>query len=184
MNRTTPKSSLKSLVAISALLVSLGTFGCSEAKNTPEQALESLTTALSGQKWELLYDILPVDEQKKWDGVIEVELQRNEKESEFMAQLGVEGGTNLLDELKLTKEQWVALPKKEKFVRVFGLEPKRNLGELGLVTEHIVGARVKNTIISGDRAEVITDDGKGHNKRLIFKLQDGYWRFQLSGDSR
>jgi len=184
MNRTTPNSSLKSLVAISALVVALGALGCSEAKNTPEQALESLTTALSGQKWDLLYDILPVDEQKKWDGLIEGVLQRDEANRELMAQLGVEGGSNLLDELKLTKEQWVALPQKEKFVRVFGLEPKRNLGELGLVTEHIVGARVKSTVVSGDRAEVVTDDGKGHNKRLIFKLQDGHWRFQLSGDSK
>lgn len=179
MNRIPFLALAKSFLAASTLCVSLA---CSEAKNSPEQAFESLTTALSGQKWDLLYDILPVEEQKHWDERIEAVLARDEDSNKLLAQLGVEGGATILDELKLTKEQWVALPQKEKFVRVFGLNAKVNLGSLGIVPDHVVGAKVKSTVISGDRAEIVTDDGKGHNKRLVFKLADGYWRFQLSGD--
>jgi hypothetical protein len=179
MIRPAYRSIAKSFVAAVALLLPLA---CSEAKNTPEEAFQTLTTALSGQKWDLLYDILPVDEQKHWDERIESVLARNEASNELLARLGLESGGSILDELKLTKEQWVALPQKEKFVRVFGLNSKINLGELGIVPEHVVGAKVKSTVISGDRAEIVTDDGKGHNKRLIFRLADGYWRFQLSGD--
>jgi hypothetical protein len=182
--------SIRSFVSVAAVaLFALSLVACGRAKNTPEEALAALNTALKEQKWDLLYDIMPSSEQKKWDMVLEnmvAENQAAREQAEELKKLGLDIGkqADLFARLKVTKEQWAALPQREKFVKLFGLEARINLGQLNINTEQIVGSTIKSKVISGDRAEIVLDDGKGHNPRLVFKLEGEYWRFQLSGDQK
>jgi hypothetical protein len=161
---------------------------CGQAKNDPETALAALMESLEKQRWELLYDILPETEQAEWDARIEGMLAANVEERRLAEELAAAGlrtasPEDLLTVLNLSKEQWAALPQREKFARMFGLNPKINFGELGLNPDFVLGATVRSSVTRGDRAEIVVDDGKGHRTKLTFKLQGEYWRFQLGGES-
>lgn len=180
---------LKYFTHVLCVLLSLAVLGCGQAKNTPQQALEQLRAALREQKWDLLYDIMPVKEQARWDDIVEGFLQQNrdaQKQAEVLSAMGLEVGkpSDLLKELKLTQEDWNRLGQRERFVKIFGHNVKVNLAQVGINPEFILNSKVKSERISGDRTEIVVDDGKGHQPKLIFVLEGDMWRFQLSGNEK
>ena len=180
--------SMKTIARAALLLVAAALAGgCGQARNSPSEALASLKTALEKQRWDLLYDILPDEEQKVWDQRIESILADNSTQRQLAEMLHAQGvdigkPSDVLKDLKLTPEQWSALSQREKFARMFGLNAKLNLGDLGVNPDFILGATTKPETILGDRAEIVVDDNKGHRTRLTFKLQGDLWRFQLGGE--
>lgn len=180
---------LKPALHALCVLLSFAVLGCGQAKNTPQQALDQLRTALREQKWDLLYEILPVSEQKRWDATVEGFLEQNRdarKQAEQLSALGFEVSkpNDLLKEMKLTQDQWNNLNQRERFVKIFGHNVKINLAQVGINPEFILNSKVKSERISGDRTEIVVDDGKGHQPKLIFVLEGDVWRFQLSGNEK
>lgn len=168
--------------------VALIAFACGDAKNSPEQAFDVARSALKDHKWDLLYDIFPLEEQKVWDERIEGILLDNKAERQQAEQLRKAGlnigkPADLLKKMGLDEAQWKALSQRDKFAKMFALDAKVNLSEVGIDPDILATAQVKSKQISGDRAELILDDGKGHRPKLTFKLQGQYWRFSL-GDEK
>lgn len=167
---------LAPLVALA--LVPLG-LGCSQAKNTPEQAFEALKSALEQERWELLYDILPTKQQQAFDqhiGELDKQLQaassmgKNDPEA-------VEYVKSFTQQTRVTVEQWRAMDAKKRFATVFSTDGRGQLMSLGINPDQLLKAVPKEIDERGSKASIVVDDGKGHRRKLLFELEGEYWRF-------
>lgn len=165
------------LFALLAALVLTLPIGCGNASNTPEEAFESLRTALADERWDLLYDVLPPSLQQKYD---EQTSQYDLKIEQMIVQMGeAQANESLRQDFGFDQAQWVGMTPRERFAAMLRKRAKLELRQLGVNPDYVVNSSIKNSSIRGDEATISLDDGKGHRTRLRFVLVDGSWRFGL-----
>jgi hypothetical protein len=153
----------------------LAVVACGSARNTPEEAFESLRTAIAEERWDLLYDVLPPEHQEFFDGQV---AENDARLRALVEQKGDLAATEILSrELGVTYPRWQKMTVKERFAAVFAPSAKSFFVELGINQEHVAGSSVKSVTIGGSEATVFLDDGKGHRPRLRFVLVADYWRY-------
>jgi hypothetical protein len=161
------------LVLSACLAASLAAGACSKpASNTPEQAFEALRQAFVSEEWARLWDVVKPETQEFFVQQLEREEKSIEKQIEGVdpeeaAQRRMEFGVSL--------GEWRAMSTQEKFGLAFG--GANAAVQLKLNRDEIVNSRVKETTVTGDRAQLLLDDGKGHRNRVWFVLVDGEWRY-------
>ncbi len=167
------------IARVSVFAVALaGALGCSEASNTPEQALEQVKTALKNQDWALLYDVVPPDLRKAWnEDVVDIDDQVTKLKSRD-AKLADQA---LRERLGVSLADWEAAGKdaRKRFALRFAPTAKLGLAELGVNIDEVLSSQVKSADVKGDQAFFSIDDGKGHRSKLRFKLIEGRWCFDL-----
>ncbi len=165
-------------VPIVLLVLAAFATGCSQARNTPEQALAQVKQALKSEQWELLYDLVPPDLQKAWDdetAKIDAIAKR------LIAERGADVAAQVMkDQIGVSLAAWEkAGDARKRFALNFAPTAKRGLAELGVNTDEVLSSAIKSSEVKGDVAYFSLDDGKGHRSKLRFKLISGLWRFDL-----
>ncbi|MBI4881460.1 MAG: hypothetical protein HY812_17625 [Planctomycetes bacterium] len=146
------------------------------ARNTPEEALAALKTALAEQRWDLLYDLLPGAAQEDLDRQI---AENDARIKELAAQQGEAAADEvLLCELGVTFCRWSKMTARERFALVFAPMAGEVLARLKVDPALVIAASVRSVSVRGEEATLLLEDGQGRSGRLTFVLADGLWRFQ------
>lgn len=150
---------------------------CGGNQNTPEEAFESVRTALAEERWELLYDILPPEVQQSFDQQI---VENDQRIQALAAQAGGPAtDEQLRREFGFDRAQWQKMTVKQRFAGIFRKTAKLELRRLGVNPDYVVSSDVTGVMVRGSEAVLSIDDGKGHRSRLKFVLVGGVWRFGL-----
>jgi hypothetical protein len=165
------------MLGVLLTLLLLPESGCGSAHNTPEEALETLRTALKEERWDLLYDSLLPELQQEFDEQVQAHHQR------FLAVARQVGENATSEQLKrefgFTLAQWEQMGQRERFSAIFQQSGRMELKRKGVNPDYVVNSKVKSTSIRGEDATISLDAGRGHRTHLKFKLVDNTWRFDF-----
>ena len=151
--------------------------GCGSAHNTPEEALETLRTALKEERWDLLYKVLLPDLQKNFDE----QVQASDQQFRAVAQqLGkAVASEQLKQEFGFSLAQWEQMDAQQRFAAIFQKSARMELMRLGVNPDYVATSKIKSSSIRGEEVTISLDDGKGHWTHLKFKLVENSWRFNI-----
>lgn len=152
-------------------------FACGDrgpvAKNTPEDAFETLRSAVRDSRWGLLYDVVPPDYQAEFDRML---AESDERITAHANEAGeAQADEVMLRDFGITYARWKAMSNRERFATVFFVRGRNDLTELGLNPDQIASSSVRASEVMGDRATLLVDDGKGHRSKVPFRLVGDRW---------
>ncbi len=157
--------------------LALAALSCGRAQNTPEEALAALRTALREERWELLFEVLPLETRR------DVERQIAEHDARLAAlveQVGKAAADHDLRlSLGLTFAQWGRMSTAERFAAAFAPLAAELLPALGVSRDLILEGAVASMELRGASAALLLDDDRGHRGRVRFTLADDLWRVEM-----